>query len=177
MWYIAPSVQRAAQPRLHHVDPRIAPAEPAATDGTPATNAPEAIQTEAPASTGEPVARNVWWLATSVGSTNAVNQALEQFMQQRPNVKVEVTFYNWDMTQAFPAALAAGNPPDLGYGDPTVPNAPDYVAAGQLVELCDVVKQRGWEDRLPPASSPSTTCCCACFNLAFTGTGTEDDLP
>ena len=48
----------------------------------------------------------------------------------------------------MPAALAAGNPPDFMFGDPTAPNAPNYVKAGQLVELSDIVAERGWEDRL-----------------------------
>jgi raffinose/stachyose/melibiose transport system substrate-binding protein len=36
------------------------------------------------------------------------------------------------------------------YGDPTAPNAPNYVKAGQLVELSQIIKDRGWDSRLQP---------------------------
>jgi raffinose/stachyose/melibiose transport system substrate-binding protein len=48
----------------------------------------------------------------------------------------------------MPAALSAGKAPDLAFGDPTSPNTPNYVKAGQLVDLTDIAAKRGWEQRL-----------------------------
>jgi raffinose/stachyose/melibiose transport system substrate-binding protein len=120
----------------------------------PATTAPsEAVATPAPTPTAapEPVTLTVWWLGYGEGQTNAAQQAMDAYHAAHPEVTIDLSFYNYqDYSNAMPAALAAGNPPDFVYGDPTAPNAPNYVKAGQVVDLGPIVKERGWEDRLQP---------------------------
>lgn len=99
----------------------------------------------------EAVTLELWWLGTTDYDTATVNLLLEAFTKANPNVKVNPTFMNWDnFTNTMPAALSAGNPPDLAFGDPTAPNTPNYVKAGQLVDLTELATERGWEARLSP---------------------------
>jgi raffinose/stachyose/melibiose transport system substrate-binding protein len=75
---------------------------------------------------------------------------IEAYQASHPNVTINPTYMSWnDFTNAMPAALLAGNPPDLAFGDPTSPNTPEYVAAGQLVDLTDLAAERGWTERMP----------------------------
>ncbi len=123
--------------------PTSAPASGAQSLGPSASSCPTA--------TAAPVALNVWWIGTDPGITGAANQAMAAYHTANPQVTIKLTFYTYaDYTQAMPAALAAGNPPDFTFGDPTAPNAPNYVKAGQLVELSQIVKDCGWADRLQP---------------------------
>jgi raffinose/stachyose/melibiose transport system substrate-binding protein len=116
------------------------PAAPAATQAPPATAAPK-----------EPIVFKLWWLGTTDYDIATVGLLLDAFTKTNPNVKIDTTFMSWDdFTNAMPAALSAGNPPDLAFGDPTAPNTPNYVKAGQLVDLTDIARQRGWEARLSP---------------------------
>ena len=108
-------------------------------------------QTPAPTTSTEPVSLEVWWLGTSPGQTASANQAMDAYKAAHPNVSINLSFYTYsDFSNAMPAALAAGNPPDFVFGDPTAPNAPNYVKAGQLVELSQIIKDRGWAEQ-PPA--------------------------
>jgi raffinose/stachyose/melibiose transport system substrate-binding protein len=126
--------------------PAATPTEaPPTTAGTPAASA---APTAVPA---EPVTLTVWWLGTGEGTTNAANQAMAAYEDANPHVTIDLSFYTYqDFSNAMPAALAAGNPPDFVYGDPTAPNAPNFVRAGQLVELSQIVEERGWRERLQP---------------------------
>lgn len=125
----------------------------------PATTAPVVEPSKAPVVTPaptatpapEPVTLKVWWLGYGEGQTAAAKQALDAYTAAHPETTFDLSFYNYaDYSNAMPAALAAGNPPDFVYGDPTAPNAPNFVKAGQVVELSQAVKDRGWEDRLQP---------------------------
>jgi raffinose/stachyose/melibiose transport system substrate-binding protein len=130
---------------------------PAASD-TPASQAPSAAAPStapseaaapSPSVSTEPVTLSVWWLASGDGPTGAAEEAMDGYMAAHPNVTIDLSFYSYqDFSNAMPAALAAGNPPDFVYGDPTAPNAPNFVKAGQLVQLDDIVAERGWTDRL-----------------------------
>ncbi len=124
--------------------PAPPPAAPAAPTAAPAdTPAP-------PPAAAEKTTVTCWWGGgIDPGTVAAVNQAMDLYMKDHPNIQVEMTFYNYeDYSNAMPAALAAGNPPDFSFGDPTAPNIPNYVAAGQLVELTEIIKERGWEEKL-----------------------------
>lgn len=119
----------------------------------PSSQAPSAAPSEAvvpsPSVSTEPVTLEVWWLATGDGPTKAAEAAMAGYKAAHPNVTINLNFYSYqDFSNAMPAALAAGNPPDFVYGDPTAPNAPNFVKAGQLVELSQIVADRGWADRL-----------------------------
>jgi raffinose/stachyose/melibiose transport system substrate-binding protein len=104
-----------------------------------------------PSVSTEPVTLEVWWLGTGEAQTASAKDAMDAYQALHSNVTINLSFYTYqDFSNAMPAALAAGNPPDFVYGDPTAPNAPNYVKAGQLVELTQIVKDRGWESRLQP---------------------------
>jgi raffinose/stachyose/melibiose transport system substrate-binding protein len=122
---------------------------PSTASSAAASAAPSEAVAPSPSASGAPVTLNVWWLASGDGPTQAAQEAMDGYTALHPNVKIELSFYSYqDFSNAMPAALAAGNPPDFVYGDPTAPNAPNYVKAGQLVELSQIVADRGWADRL-----------------------------
>jgi raffinose/stachyose/melibiose transport system substrate-binding protein len=99
----------------------------------------------------EEVTLGFWFLGTGQGRIDATKQALEFCATKYPNIKVEPTFYNYDdYSKAMPAALAAGNPPDLSFADPTAPNMPNYVAAGQIIPIADLIAQYGWDKKVQP---------------------------
>jgi raffinose/stachyose/melibiose transport system substrate-binding protein len=118
---------------------------------TSAVSSAPATAVPTPTAAPEAVTLTVWWLGYGEGQTAAAQQAMDAFHSAHPETTIDLSFYNYaDYSNAMPAALAAGNPPDFVYGDPTAPNAPNYVKAQQVVELSKVVKDRGWEDRLQP---------------------------
>jgi raffinose/stachyose/melibiose transport system substrate-binding protein len=100
----------------------------------------------------EPVKLELWWIGTADIDINMVKMLTDAYTASHPNVTINTTHINWnDYTNAMPAALLAGNPPDLAFGDPTSPNTPEYVAAGQLIDLTDLAAERGWTERMPPS--------------------------
>jgi raffinose/stachyose/melibiose transport system substrate-binding protein len=122
-----------------------ASATPAAA-ASPAAPSPAAIPSLAPATV------SFWWLQYEQ-DTSVVEAAVKKFEEAHPGVKVELSYYSYaDYSKAMPAALAAGNPPDLAFGDPTAPNTPNFVKAGQLDPLAPLVAKYGWEDRLQPGA-------------------------
>ncbi len=126
-----------------------APPPPAASPT--AQPAEESVPTAAPVE--EAVKLSFWFLGTSPGRIEATKQALELCAKTYPNISVEPTFYNYDdYSKAMPAALAAGNPPDFSYADPTAPNMPNYVAAGQVMPIADLMTKYGWDKKVPPAA-------------------------
>jgi raffinose/stachyose/melibiose transport system substrate-binding protein len=99
----------------------------------------------------EPVTLDLWWLGTTDHDIATVNLLIGAFTKENPHITIKTNFVSWDdFTNSMPAALSAGNPPDLAFGDPTAPNTPNYVKAGQLVDLTELAVERGWEDRLSP---------------------------
>jgi raffinose/stachyose/melibiose transport system substrate-binding protein len=124
-----------------------APGAPAAPAATPPPEAP--AETAAPAV--EAVTLSFWFLGTGQGRIDATKQALQFCATKYPNITVEPTFYNYDdYSKAMPAALAAGNPPDFSFADPTAPNMPNYVAAGQVIPIADLIAQYGWDKKVQP---------------------------
>jgi raffinose/stachyose/melibiose transport system substrate-binding protein len=145
-------------PRLLAVATAFVLAISACSSGT-ASPPPSSASTEAPApstaasqpapsAAAEPVTLEVWWLGMA---EETAQQLMDGYKAEHPEVTINLTSYTYaDFSNAMPAALAAGNPPDFVFGDPTAPNAPNYVKAGQLVELGPIVEERGWGDRLQP---------------------------
>jgi raffinose/stachyose/melibiose transport system substrate-binding protein len=107
--------------------------------------------TQVPAKSQPQVNLNLWWLGTTDYDIATVTLLLDAFTKANPAITVKPNFMSWDdFTNSMPAALSAGNPPDLAFGDPTAPNTPNYVKAGQLVDLTDLAAERNWEARLSP---------------------------
>ena len=113
----------------------------------PAANAPEPTAAPAAASTQ----LTFWVLATGEGRLASFKQALAYCTQKNPSISVEPTYYNYDdYSKAMPSALAADNPPDFSFADPTAPNMPAYVAAGQILPIADIIQQYGWDKKVQP---------------------------
>jgi ABC-type glycerol-3-phosphate transport system substrate-binding protein len=136
----------------------IAACAQATTTVVPATEPPAAEPPTAEPPTAEPptaepaepVTMELWWLGTTDYDIATVQMLIDAYQGSHPNVTINPTYMSWnDFTNAMPAALLAGNPPDLAFGDPTSPNTPEYVAAGQLVDLTDLAVERGWTERMP----------------------------
>jgi raffinose/stachyose/melibiose transport system substrate-binding protein len=136
-----------------------APAAPAPTSAPAPTAAPPPTTAAAPAATTAPAPIQApaaaatkltfWALATGEGRLAAFKQALTMCQGKYPTIAVEPTFYNYDdYSKAMPAALAADNPPDFSFADPTAPNMPNYVAAGQILPIADFISQYGWDKKV-----------------------------
>ena len=125
----------------------------ASVSATPAASEPAPSQAAAsPAALPslEPATVSFWWVQYEQ-DTSVIEAAVKKFEDANPGVKVEMSYYSYeDYSKAMPAALAAGNPPDLAFGDPTAPNTPNFVKAGQLDPLGPLVEKYGWADRLQP---------------------------
>ena len=129
----------------------VAPPQTAApSPEQPAASTEQVVPTIAPA---ELTKLSFWFLGTSPGRIEATKQALALCAEKYPNISVEPTYYNYDdYSKAMPAALAAGNPPDFSFADPTAPNMPNYVAAGQVVPIADLIKEYGWDKKVSPSA-------------------------
>ena len=124
--------------------PSAAPSVTAAPAASEAAATPSAVPTLAPATV------SFAWIAYEQDNST-VEAAVKAFEDANPGVDVEMSYYSYeDYSKAIPAALAAGNPPDLAFGDPTAPNTPNFVKAGQLDPLQPLIDKYGWEDRLQP---------------------------
>ena len=129
-----------------------APASAAPASAAPASAAPASAPAASPSAmpTLEPATVSFAWIAYEQDNST-IEAAVKAFEDAHPGVKVEMSYYSYeDFSKAIPAALAAGNPPDLIFGDPTAPNTPNFVKAGQLDPLQPLIDKYGWEDRLQP---------------------------
>ena len=129
---------------------QASPSPSAAPSVTAAPSASEAVASPSAMPTLEPATVSFAWIAYEQDNST-VEAAVKGFEDANPGVDVEMSYYSYeDYSKAIPAALAAGNPPDLAFGDPTAPNTPNFVKAGQLDPLQPLIDKYGWEDRLQP---------------------------
>jgi raffinose/stachyose/melibiose transport system substrate-binding protein len=116
-----------------------------------ACGGPVATPSSTDETTKEAVTLDLWWLGTTDYDIATVNLLIDAYTKTNPHITVKANFISWDdFSNAMPSALSAGNPPSLAFGDPTAPNTPNFVKAGQLVDLTDLAAERGWEARLSP---------------------------
>jgi raffinose/stachyose/melibiose transport system substrate-binding protein len=123
------------------------PAAPPAAEGEPAA--------EAPAPEGDEVAFDFWHI--QVTTPELVQNAVDRFMADNPNVSVEVVpLQNDPYKTKIKVAMGAGNPPCVF---PTWGGGPlyEYVKAGQVADLTDYMQQDGYVDRFVPASLSNVT--------------------
>ncbi len=129
---------------------QASPSPSAAPNVTAAPAASEGAASPAAMPSLEPATVSFAWIAYEQDNST-VEAAVKAFEDAHPGVNVEMSYYSYeDYSKAIPAALAAGNPPDLAFGDPTAPNTPNFVKAGQLDPLQPLIDKYGWEDRLQP---------------------------
>ncbi len=128
----------AAQPT-----PTAAPQPTAATE---ATQAPEPTATTAP----EPVTLQVWYLSGSPEEIQLLEGLSAKFGEAHPGVKVELSAYGYDdMNKTLKLALDSGTGPDVAYCSPGGPFHLAYAKAGHIIELTDIMKERGWDQKHP----------------------------
>lgn len=134
------------------VAPAVAPTNaPAATTSSQATAVPA---TTAPQATAAPAATtlNVWWVTSSPEYSKVLRGIFDQYEAATGN-KINSTFYSYnDMVAAGAPALESGNPPDIMFTDPSPPVIPNYIKAGQLVDLTQTAADKKWADRLAPGT-------------------------
>jgi raffinose/stachyose/melibiose transport system substrate-binding protein len=100
--------------------------------------------TPAPSPTEEEVTLRVWLR----DPCQVYEKVLEAYQEQHPNVKFETSCYEYeDVITVWPAAFEAGEPPDIGMPETPYPGMPVYVAAGKIMEITDLVEERGWRDK------------------------------
>ncbi|PMC74809.1 ABC transporter substrate-binding protein [Brachybacterium sp. UMB0905] len=76
------------------------------------------------------------------------NMAIDNFTQEHPETKVEVTVYS-DSNQAQYLSTAFQNGVDVGIFSPSVSSFRDFAAAGHLAELDDMITEIGEDDFMP----------------------------
>lgn len=120
-----------------------AASQPTAAPAEPTTAAPTA------AAAGG-TALNVWWVTSSPEYSKVLRAIFDQYEKATGN-KINSTFYSYnDMVAAGAPALESGNPPDVMFTDPSPPVIPNYIKAGQLVDLSATAADKKWSDRLAP---------------------------
>lgn len=119
---------------------------PAATPTVEPTPPPPPTPTPAP----EPVTLQVWYLSQSPEEMQLLEEFSARFEEKHPGVTVEFSAYGFDdMNKTLKLALDAGTGPDVAYSSPGEIGLVSYAKAGHLIELTDIVKQRGWDQNHP----------------------------
>lgn len=134
--------------------PPAAPAaQPTTAPAAQPTTVPAAQPTTAPAATTAPAGGtelDVWWVTSSPEYSDVLRGIFDQYEAATGN-KVKSTFYSYnDMVAAGAPALESGNPPDVMFTDPSPPVIPNYIKAGQLVDLTATAEANHWADNLAP---------------------------
>lgn len=111
------------------------------------TKAPE--PTEAPPEPTEPpeeVELEVWYLSQSPEDIQTMENMTAVFEGMHPGVTVEFSAYTFeDFNKTAKLALDSGTGFDLAYGQGGYFGHLQYAAAGHLVDLTDIVVERGWD--------------------------------
>lgn len=139
----APAAQPTAAPPTTAPQPTAAPPTTAPQPTAAPTVAPP---TAAPAAT----TLEVWWVTSSPEYSKVLREIFDQYEKATGN-KINSTFYSYnDMVAAGAPALESGNPPDIMFTDPSPPVIPNYIKAGQLVDMTDMAAEKKWADRVAP---------------------------
>lgn len=90
------------------------------------------------------------WLEGEPGAVTAFGQIIDEYMQEHPNVTVELTFFGSDLfNPTLVPALNAGEGPDIWAGG-TGPGQPAaIIAAGHALDLSPYFCELGWSERIP----------------------------
>jgi raffinose/stachyose/melibiose transport system substrate-binding protein len=119
-------------------------------EGTPQVVEKEVVVTATPEPMGE-ANLEVWFLSSSPEEIQLIEDLSNQFAEKHPGLTVTVSAYGFDeMNKTIKLALDSGTGPDVGYVAPGGGAAHlAYAEAGHLVELTDIVTERGWDQRHP----------------------------
>lgn len=129
--------------------------EPEATE--PPADTEEAVETTLP---DEEVAEQpdeeltlTVWTRTPCETWEAL---FELYEEENPHITIENTCHGSyeDVVTAWPAALQAGNPPDVGMVDAGFPGLPAHVQVGWIRDLTDDFEERNWADRYVSPTTP-----------------------
>lgn len=139
--------------------PTAAPSQAPTSAAAQATQAPAATQppaaTQAPA--GQPVDISFWHIQTNGSGPQLIEQAVERFKADNPNVNVEnVPLTNDAYKTKIKVAAGAGNAPCIF---PTWGGGPlyEYVKSNQVIDLTPYMTKDNYKDRfLDAAFTPIT---------------------
>jgi raffinose/stachyose/melibiose transport system substrate-binding protein len=134
--------------KAQQTSPTAAPQTPAKVEGNAesSTETPLPVPTETKAP--EEVNLNVWYLSGSPEEIKIIEDYSNKFAESHPGVKVTISPYGFDdMNKTLKLALDSGTGPDVAYCSPGTVGHIVYAKAGHLVELTDIVKERGWDQR------------------------------
>jgi len=100
--------------------------------------------------TPEPVTLSVWYLSQSPEEIQLVEELSAKFEERHPGVKIDFSAYGYDeMVKTLKLALDSHTGPDIAYGQPGGIGHVAYARAGHLVELTEIMKERGWDQNHP----------------------------
>ena len=98
---------------------------------------------------GEPVDLTIW-LEGEPGTVTAFSEIIDEYMQENPNVHVELTYFGSDLfNPTLVPALNAGEGPDIWAGG-TGPGQPAaIIEAGHALDLTPYFCELGWNEIIP----------------------------
>ena len=100
--------------------------------------------------TPEQVNLQVWYLSGSPEELKLIEDYSNKFAAKHPGVTVTLSPYGFDdMNKTLKLALDSGTGPDVAYCSPGSIGHILYSKAGHLVELTNIMKERGWDQRHP----------------------------
>jgi len=100
--------------------------------------------------TPEQVNLQVWYLSGSPEELKLIEEYSNKFAAKHPGVTVTLSPYGFDdMNKTLKLALDSGTGPDVAYCSPGTVGHIAYAKAGHLLELTNIVKERGWDQRQP----------------------------
>jgi raffinose/stachyose/melibiose transport system substrate-binding protein len=126
----------------------------------PQSSAPADTSAEQPAQeavASAEISIDIWHIQSTGNGPKLIQDAVDRFTAANPNVKVEnVPLQNDPYKTKIKVAMGAGNPPCIF---PTWGGGPlyQYVQAGQVVDLTELMNKDNYKDRFVEASFSSVT--------------------
>lgn len=102
---------------------------------------------------GGPLTLQVWDQFSGGADRQTIEQIGMMFAKKYPNITIERSAKTTeDILNVLRPAFMAGNAPDVIYGEMGLGWAGPFFKSGFLMDLTDVWKDKGWNDKLSPAS-------------------------
>ena len=98
---------------------------------------------------GEPAELTIW-LSGEPGTTNAVTEIIDEYMQENPNVTITTTFVGSSLfNPTLVPALNAGEGPDVWMGGSGPGQPAAIIEAGHALDLTPYFCELGWNEIIP----------------------------
>jgi raffinose/stachyose/melibiose transport system substrate-binding protein len=132
--------------------------EEAVEEVAPAEEAMEEEAAPAEEEAAEKIELVAWDSYTEANESPAIDKLFDKFNQTHDDIEAVRAVYNWDDLQAIiQTTLGGGTGPDVVYYDTGPAFAGRLIEAGLIMDLTDVYKEMGWDERFLPQASERLT--------------------